>query len=65
MSGSASPISIKHGIDFADIQEGFFLDAMIGPAKNRHSFAVGRLDGAVIVIFAAQPASRKERRLLR
>ena len=48
---------------------------MIGPAKNGRYFAVGRLDGVVIVIFAAlgaeaisivsaRPASRKERRLL-
>ena len=65
----------KHGIDFADIEEGFFLSALIGPAKNGRYFAIGELDGTIIVIFAtlgnegvsivsARPASRKERRLL-
>lgn len=65
----------KHGIDFADIDEGFFADALIGEAKNGRYFAIGELDGVIIVIFAAlgaegvsivsaRPASRKERRLL-
>jgi uncharacterized DUF497 family protein len=65
----------KHGIDFADIDEAFFLDAMIGPARGGRHYAVGELDGTIIVIFvkldaegvsivSARPASRKERKLL-
>lgn len=65
----------KHGIDFADIGEGFFLDAIIGPARNGRYYAIGELGGTIIVIFAflgsegisivsARPASRKERNLL-
>lgn len=65
----------KHGIDFADIGEEFFADALIGSAKDGRYFAIGELDGTVIVIFAtlgsegisivsARPASRKERSLL-
>lgn len=65
----------KHGIDFADIGAEFFLSAMVGPAKKGRYFAIGRLDGVIVVIFAtlgteglsiisARPASRKERSLL-
>ncbi len=65
----------KHGIDFADIGEAFFVTAMIGQAKDDRYFALGELNGMIIVIFAtlgteaisiisARPASRKERRLL-
>ena len=65
----------KHGIDFADIGEEFFLSALVGPAKDGRYFAIGELDGVIVVIFAllgteglsiisARPASSKERRLL-
>lgn len=65
----------KHGIDFADIDEAFFLSALIGPAKEGRHFAIGNLDGVIVVIFAllgteglsiisARPASRKERKML-
>ncbi|MEZ5688709.1 MAG: BrnT family toxin [Caenibius sp.] len=65
----------KHGIDFADIDEAFFADALIGPAKFGRHFAIGQMNGVVIVIFAklgtegisiisARPASKSERRLL-
>ncbi len=65
----------KHGIDFADIDEAFFLDALVGPAKQGRYFAIGKLNGVIVVIFAvlgkeaisiisARPAGRKERRLL-
>ncbi len=65
----------KHGIDFADIDEAFFLNALIGEAKEGRWYAVGRLNGIITVIFAtlgneglsiisARPASVKERRLL-
>ena len=65
----------KHGIDFADIDDGFFLSSLIGPAKNGRFFAIGELNGLTTVIFAtlgpeglsiisARPASRSERKLL-
>jgi uncharacterized protein len=65
----------KHGIDFADISEAFFLSAMVRPAKAGRWSAIGQLDGAIVVIFAvlggegisivsARPASRRERSLL-
>lgn len=65
----------KHGIDFADIDEEFFLSAVVGPARDGRYFAIGELDGVIVVIFAllgteglsiisARRASRKERELL-
>jgi uncharacterized protein len=65
----------KHGIDFADIDEAFFLSALVRPAKGDRYAAIGWLDGVIVVIFAvlgteglsiisARPASRKERALL-
>ena len=64
----------KHGIDFAEIGEEFFLSALVGPAKGGRWFAIGELDRTVVVIFmtlgneglsivSARPASRKERML--
>lgn len=66
----------KHGIDFADIDEGFFLSALVGQAKKGRYFAIGECDGVITVIFAtlgseglsivsARPASTKERKLIR
>lgn len=65
----------KHGIDFADIGEGFFEDAMVREANYGRYAAIGRLNGVIAVIFAvlgteglsiisARPASRKERKLV-
>jgi uncharacterized protein len=65
----------KHGIDFADVDEDFFSRARIGRAKHGRYFAIGELDGVIVVIFAqlgsegvsvisARPANRKERSLL-
>ena len=66
----------KHGLDFADLDEGFFLDSIVVPAKDGRHKAIGRLaDGALVVIFATlgaegitvismRPANRKERSLL-
>lgn len=64
----------KHGIDFAHVDEAFFLSAVVRPAKKGRYAAIGRLGGVVVVIFAllgsegvsivsARPASRKERKL--
>ena len=66
----------KHGIDFADIGEEFFLSALVGPAKGGRWFAIGEIDRVIVVIFAmlgseglsivsARPASRRERMQLR
>lgn len=66
----------KHGLDFADLDEAFFLTSMVVPAKENRHMALGRLaDGTVAVVFAVlgtegvaiismRPASRKERKLL-
>lgn len=66
---------VKHGIDFADIDEGFFAHAIVRPAKHGRYSAIGRIAGIVTVIFAivgtdaisiisARPASTKERKML-
>ena len=66
----------KHGLDFADLDEGFFLASIVVPAKGYRHMAIGRLaDGTIAVVFATlgseavsvismRPASRKERNLL-
>ena len=66
----------RHGLDFADLDEWFFLDAVTVPAKENRHMAIGRLnDGTIAVVFAVlgtegvsvismRPASRKERSLL-
>ncbi len=66
----------KHGLDFADLDEWFFLEAITAPAKDSRYIAIGRLaDGTIAVVYALlgseavsvismRPASRKERSLL-
>ncbi len=67
----------KHGLDFADLDLAFFLDAHLVPAKQNRLLAIGELNGQIViaVVFAAlgsealsvismRPASRKERTLL-
>ena len=73
---NGTPISNGIGLDFADLDEWFFLDAVTVPAKDSRYMAIGRLnDGTIAVVFAAlgtqglsvismRPASRKERKLL-
>lgn len=63
----------KHGLDFADLDEAFFLGALVAPAKSRRFKAMGQFaDGTIAVVFAAlgaegvsvismRPASRQER----
>ncbi len=65
----------KHGLDFAALDDGFFLTSTIRTAKAGRFMAIGRLVGGVIaVIFAGlgsegisiismQPANQAERRL--
>lgn len=67
----------KHGFDFRDVDEGFFLGAMAAPTKSGRYLAVGLLHGgAVAVVFAPlgsealsiismRAASAAERKLLR
>ena len=65
----------KHGIDFAEIGEDFFLSAIFRPVRQKRFAAIGRFDGVIAVIFvalgtegisiiSARPASKKERKLL-
>ncbi|MVZ98520.1 hypothetical protein EUU23_12530 [Sphingorhabdus sp. IMCC26285] len=65
----------KHGIDFADIDEDFFLSAIVRPAKDGRYAAIGEMDGMIVVIFvvlgregisivSVRPANRRERSLL-
>ncbi len=67
----------KHdGLDFADLDEGFFERSMIVPAKGNRLIAVGRVaDSVVVVVFVAlgsegvsvismRHANRRERRLV-
>ncbi|WP_299438496.1 BrnT family toxin [uncultured Rhodospira sp.] len=65
----------KHGLDFAALTSEFFLDALVGPAREDRFKAMGRLgDGIVAVVFARRgaegvsvislrPASKTERTL--
>jgi uncharacterized DUF497 family protein len=41
----------KHRLDFEDLTEEFFLDALILPAKHGRWMAIGELDGIITVIF--------------
>ena len=64
----------KHGFDFADLTEDFFLSAYVETARNGRHMAIGRLnDGMLAVVYAAlgtegisvismRRASRAERR---
>lgn len=65
----------KHGMDFADLTEEFFLSSQVLAAKKGRLKALGRFaDGTIAVVFAAlgaegvsvismRPASKKERSL--
>jgi uncharacterized DUF497 family protein len=66
----------KHGLDFADLTEGFFPGATLFPTREHRFKAVGRFgNGIITVIFrplgqeglsviCMRPASRKERSLV-
>lgn len=66
----------KHRLDFAELDEAFFLAAYLRPAKGERIMAIGRFaDGTIAVIFARlgaegisiismRPAHASERRLL-
>ena len=67
---------VKHGMDFADLDVGFFEAARIIGAKRGRFQALGRFaDGTIAVVFASlgteaisvismRPASASERKLL-
>lgn len=67
----------KHGLDFADLDIGFFEEAVLLPGHNGRFVAVGEFQGETIIavvfrplgsealaLISMRPASRKERRLL-
>jgi uncharacterized DUF497 family protein len=66
----------KHGVEFAAIGEEFFASAIVVPAKQGRSQALGWLgsivvsvifeprDDDAITIISARPASRKERKFV-
>jgi uncharacterized DUF497 family protein len=44
---------VKHGMDFADLDETFFADALISGAKKNRWRAIGvNLNGVIAVVFA-------------
>lgn len=45
----------KHGLDFADLSEDFFVDAMITPAKEGRWLAVNEFRGEIIVAVIFRP----------
>ena len=66
----------SHGMDFADLDKGFFEGSVVVPAKLGRQIAIGRhATGIILVVFVAlgteglsvismRPATRKERRLI-
>lgn len=64
----------ERGLDFADLDEGYFLSSLVVPAKNNRMMAIGPfLDGTISVVFmtlgsegisiiSMRPASAKERK---
>jgi uncharacterized protein len=67
----------KHGLDFAELDERFFLEATIRHAKLGRAIAIGELNERIVVavvhmpmgreavsIISMRPASRRERSLL-
>lgn len=67
---------LKHRLDFADLKEEFFIEAILLPARDGRYMAIGHFKSdAIVVVFvhlgsegisviSMRPASRKERRLL-
>lgn len=66
----------RHGLDFVDLDEEFFLSSIVVPAKEGRLMSIGRLKPDVIVVVFAvlgtegvsvismRAASRKERSLM-
>ncbi|WP_336801690.1 BrnT family toxin [Kaistia sp. MMO-174] len=64
----------KHGLDFADLTEEFFLGSTVVPAKADRFMAIGEHEGEIVVavvfrplgseaisVISMRPASKKER----
>lgn len=67
----------KHGLDFAELDERFFVEALVRPAKSGRAIAIGELNQRIVVavvhlplgreavsIISMRPASRQERSAL-
>ncbi|MCL6706372.1 BrnT family toxin [Pseudomonas sp. R2.Fl] len=65
----------KHGLDFAELDLGFFEEAAIIPAKQNRFLAIGELHGRIVAavvfvplgsealsVISMRPASRRERK---
>jgi hypothetical protein len=75
MNQSASPTLQKHGLDFADLNETFFDNALVLPSHSRRWAGIGKnVRGVIAVAFISlgreaisvismRPASRNERKL--
>lgn len=66
---------VKHGLDFADLDNTFFDEAAIRPGHSGRLVAIGWMKGAVAVAFvpfgseaysvaSMRPASKRERMML-
>jgi uncharacterized protein len=65
----------KHGLDFADLNETFFDNALVLPSHHKRWAGIGKnLRGVIVVVFVSlgkeaigvismRPASRNERKL--
>jgi uncharacterized protein len=65
----------KHGLDFADINETFFDDALVLPTYNKRWTGIGKnIRGVIVVVFVTlgkeavnvismRPANKNERKL--
>ena len=65
----------KHGLDFADLNETFFDDALVLPTYNKRWAGIGKnVRGVIVVVFVAlgkeavsvismRPANKNERKL--
>ena len=65
----------KHGLDFADLNETFFDDALVLPTYNKRWAGIGKnIRGIIVVVFvrlgkeavsviSMRPASKNERKL--
>jgi uncharacterized protein len=65
----------KHGLDFADLNEAFFDDALVLPTYNKRWAGIGKnIRGVIVVVFvklgkeavsviSMRPANKNERKL--
>ncbi len=45
----------KHRLDFADLDEAFFRDAFVVPARSGRFKAIGLLQGQLVIVVIAKP----------